>query len=65
MFDCGVKGMVQDVRRDEIGVILFGRDTEVMEGSKVVRTGKMAGISVGEDYKGRVIDALGNPIDGD
>ncbi len=64
MFDCGVKGMVQDVRRDEIGVILFGRDTEVMEGSKVVRTGKMAGISVGEDYKGRVIDALGNPIDG-
>ncbi len=55
---------VQDVRRDEIGVILFGRDTEIKEGSRVVRTGKMAGISVGEDFKGRVIDALGNPIDG-
>ena len=61
VFDCGVKGMVQDVRRDEIGVILFGRDTEIKEGSRVVRTGKMAGISVGEDFKGRVIDALGNP----
>ncbi len=64
IFDCGVKGMVQDVRRDEIGVILFGRDTEIREGTRVVRTGKMAGISVGEEYLGRVIDALGNPIDG-
>lgn len=64
LFECGVKGMVQDIRRDEIGIILFGRDTEIKEGSRVVRTGKMAGISVGEAYKGRVIDALGNPIDG-
>ncbi len=64
LFDCGVKGMVQDIRRDEIGVILFGRDTEIKEGSRVVRTGKMAGISVGEAFKGRIIDALGNPIDG-
>lgn len=64
LFDCGVKGMVQDIRRDEIGVILFGRDTEIKEGSRVVRTGKMAGVSVGEAFKGRIIDALGNPIDG-
>lgn len=64
LFDSGVKGMVQDVRRDEIGVILFGRDTEIKEGSRVARTGKMAGISVGEDFKGRIIDALGNPLDG-
>ncbi|MGN0367402.1 MAG: F0F1 ATP synthase subunit alpha [Wujia sp.] len=64
LFDCGVKGMVQDIRRDEIGVILFGRDTEIHEGSRVVRTGKMAGVSVGEAYLGRIIDALGNPIDG-
>ena len=64
IFDCGVKGMVQDVRRDEIGVILFGRDTEIHEGSRVVRTGKMAGIPVGEKYLGRIIDALGAPIDG-
>ena len=51
IFDCGVKGMVQDVRRDEIGVILFGRDTEIHEGSRVVRTGKMAGIPVGEKFE--------------
>ena len=64
IFDCGVKGMVQDVRRDEIGVILFGRDTEIKEGSKVVRTGKMAGLPVGNAYLGRIVDALGAPIDG-
>lgn len=64
LFDCGVKGMVQDVRRDEIGVILFGRDTEIKEGSRVVRTGKMAGIPVGEAFKGRIVDALGAPLDG-
>ncbi len=64
VFDCGVKGMVQDVRRDEIGVILFGRDTDIKEGSRVVRTGKMAGIPVGEAFKGRIIDALGAPLDG-
>ena len=64
MFDCGIKGMVQDVRRDEIGVILFGRDTEIKEGTRVVRTGKMAGIPVGNAYLGRIVDALGAPIDG-
>ena len=64
LFDCGVKGMVQDVRRDDIGVILFGRDTEIKEGSRVVRTGKMAGIPVGDAFLGRIVDALGAPIDG-
>ncbi len=64
IFDCGVKGMVQDVRRDEIGVILFGRDTEIKEGSKVVRTGKMAGLPVGQEFLGRIVDALGSPLDG-
>lgn len=64
IFDCGVKGMVQDVRRDEIGIILFGRDTEIFEGSHVVRTGKMAGTPVGDAFLGRIIDALGAPIDG-
>ena len=63
-FDSGIKGMVQDVRRDEIGIILFGRDTEIKEGTRVVRTGKMAGIPVGDAFKGRIIDALGTPIDG-
>lgn len=64
VFENGIKGMVQDIRRDEIGVILFGRDTEIKEGTRVRRTGRMSGISVGDGYKGRVIDALGNPIDG-
>ena len=56
--------MVQDVRRDEIGVILFGRDTDIKEGTRVIRTGKMAGIPVGEAFEGRIIDALGAPLDG-
>lgn len=64
IFDCGVKGMVQDVRKDEIGCIIFGRDTEIKEGSRVARTGKRAGIPVGEGFLGRIIDALGAPIDG-
>ena len=64
VFDCGVKGMVQDVRRDEIGVILFDRDTDIKEGTRVIRTGKMAGIPVGEAFEGRIIDALGAPLDG-
>ena len=64
LFDNGVKGMVQDIRRDTIGCILFGRENEIREGSRVVRTGKRAGIPVGEGYKGRIIDALGAPIDG-
>ena len=64
VFDCGVKGMVQDIREDEIGVILFGRDTGVKEGSRVVRTGKIAGVPVGEAFKGRIVDALGAPLDG-
>ena len=63
-FDNGVKGMVQDVRQNEIGIILFGRDTGIKEGTKVVRTKKKAGIPVGDAFVGRVINALGEPIDG-
>ncbi|MBR4760000.1 MAG: F0F1 ATP synthase subunit alpha [Lachnospiraceae bacterium] len=64
MFDCGIKGMVQDVRRNEIGVILFGPDSELHEGSRVVRTGRMAGVPVGKEFLGRIVNALGEPIDG-
>lgn len=64
MFDCGVKGMVQDIRRNEIGCILFGSEQEIKEGTRVMRTGKRAGIPVGDDFKGRVVDALGAAIDG-
>ena len=63
-FSCGVKGMVQDIRRNEIGVIVFGHDREIKEGSKVYRTKKMAGIPVGDGFTGRVVNALGAPIDG-
>ncbi len=64
IFDNGVKGMVQDIRRNEIGVVLFGRDKGIHEGTKVSRTKKMAGIPVGENFVGRVVNALGEPIDG-
>lgn len=64
LFDSGVKGMVQDIRREDMGCILFGRENEIREGTRVVRTGKRAGIPVGEGFLGRIIDALGAPIDG-
>ncbi|MCI9368979.1 MAG: F0F1 ATP synthase subunit alpha [Lachnospiraceae bacterium] len=64
VFDTGVKGMVQDIRRNEVGIILLGRDTGIKEGSKVSRTKKKAGISVGDAFIGRVVDALGASIDG-
>ena len=56
--------MVQDIKRNEIGVIIFGKDTGIREGTKVARTEKRAGIPVGEGFIGRVVDALGAPIDG-
>ncbi len=64
IFDNGVKGMVQDIRRNEIGIILFGRDTGMAEGDRVIRSGRRAGIPVGEGFLSRVVDALGAPIDG-
>ena len=63
-FETGEKGMVQDIKKDEIGVILFGSDREIREGTKVTRTGKKAGVPVGDQYLGRVVNALGEAIDG-
>ena len=63
-FENELKGMVQDIRRNEIGCILFGSDTRISEGTKVTRTGKRAGVPVGDAYIGRVVNALGEPIDG-
>ena len=63
-FENGLKGMVQDIRANSIGCILFGKDTGIKEGTRVVRTKKKAGIPVGEGFVGRVINALGEPIDG-
>ena len=64
LFDGGVRGMVQELRRDYLGCILFGDDAEIEEGSTVRRTGKTAGVPVGNAFVGRVINALGAPIDG-
>ena len=63
-FDSGVKGMVQDVRREETGIILMGGEDELCVGSRVIRTERMAGVPVGEAFLGRVVDAMGTPIDG-
>ena len=64
LFSSGVRGMVQDLRRNEIGCILFGGEEEIFAGSAVKRTFKAAGVPVGEGFIGRVVDALGAPIDG-
>ena len=64
LFSGGVRGMVQDLRRDEIGCILFDDEAAVCEGSRVQRTGRVAGMPVGKQFLGRVVNALGVPIDG-
>ena len=63
-FEDGTKGMVQDIRDDHVGCILFGNDSGIRQGSRAVRTYKEAGIPVGEAFIGRVVDALGAPLDG-
>ncbi len=64
IFESGVKGMVQDIRKNTVGCILFGSDDEISEGTRVKRSHKKAGVPVGEGYIGRVVNALGEPIDG-
>ena len=63
-FESGAKGMVQDIKSDSIGCILFNKEDSVAEGDRVNRTGKKTGVPVGEGFLGRVVDALGTPIDG-
>ncbi len=64
LFEGGIRGMVQELQEEGIGCILFGRVDEVSEGTAVYRTGKTAGIGVSDGMIGRVVDALGAPIDG-
>ena len=64
LFEGGIRGMVQNLDRDEIGCILFDDDAAIQQGSKVLRTGRVAGIPAGDNFLGRVVDALGSPIDG-
>ena len=64
LFECGIKGMILDLKEDEIGCVIFGDESEITEGSMVRRTKKVAGIPVGDAFMGRVINALGEPVDG-
>ncbi len=63
-FETGIRGIVQNLEEKSIGVVLLGDDHGLTEGSTVVRTGKRAGIGVSDELLGRVVDALGSPIDG-
>ena len=63
-FESGVKGMVQDIRKNETGIILLGSEKGMSAGDRVVRTERRAGVPVGEAFLGRVVDAMGTPIDG-
>jgi F-type H+-transporting ATPase subunit alpha len=63
-FETGTKGMVQELRPGETGVILFGNDNDIREGTRLMRTGQSAGVSVGRGYLGRIVNGLGEPIDG-
>lgn len=63
-FETGIRGIVQNLEEKTVGVVLLGDDHGITEGSSVIRTGKRAGIGVSDELLGRVVDALGAPIDG-
>src|SRR5881409_1650474 len=63
-FDNGTKGMALNLEADNVGVVIFGSDAEIREGSTVKRTGTIVDVPIGKGLLGRVVDALGNPIDG-
>ena len=63
-FDSGLEGMVLNLEEDNVGVVLFGSSEKIKEGDRLKRTKKIASIKVGEKIIGRVVDTLGNPIDG-
>jgi F-type H+-transporting ATPase subunit alpha len=63
-FDNGTKGMALNLEADNVGVVIFGSDSEIREGSTAKRTGTIVDVPVGRGLLGRVVDALGNPIDG-
>ncbi|UJQ93683.1 F0F1 ATP synthase subunit alpha [Mariluticola halotolerans] len=63
-FPGGIKGMALNLERDNVGVVIFGSDRDIKEGDTVKRTGAIVDTPVGKELLGRVVDALGNPIDG-
>ncbi len=64
-FDCGERGMVLDIQPDRIGCVIFGEYEHIESGSRVRRVGRIASVPVGEPLLGRVVDAVGHPIDGE
>jgi|TARA_B110001450_G_scaffold187001_1_gene175041 F-type H+-transporting ATPase subunit alpha len=63
-FSSGVKGMALNLETDNVGIVVLGNDREIQEGDIVKRTGSIVDVPIGEGMLGRVVDALGNPIDG-
>ena len=63
-FSSGVSGMALNLEADNVGIVVLGNDREIQEGDVVKRTGLIVDVPVGEEMLGRVLDALGNPIDG-
>ena len=63
-FACGLRGMALNLEESSVGVVIFGDDREILEGDAVKRTGAIVDVPVGEGLLGRVVDGLGEPIDG-
>ena len=63
-FQGGLKGMALNLELDNVGIVIFGDDKNIKEGDIVKRTGAIVDVPVGKELLGRVVDALGNPIDG-
>eukprot|EP00618_Florenciella_parvula_P001093 CAMPEP_0119480538 /NCGR_PEP_ID=MMETSP1344-20130328/9298_1 /TAXON_ID=236787 /ORGANISM="Florenciella parvula, Strain CCMP2471" /LENGTH=544 /DNA_ID=CAMNT_0007514855 /DNA_START=36 /DNA_END=1670 /DNA_ORIENTATION=+ len=63
-FSCGLRGMALNLEESNVGVVIFGDDREILEGDQVARTGAIVEVSVGEGLLGRVVDGLGDPMDG-
>mmetsp|Transcript_21110 Transcript_21110/g.66357 ORF Transcript_21110/g.66357 Transcript_21110/m.66357 type:complete len:532 (+) Transcript_21110:89-1684(+) len=63
-FSCGLRGMALNLEESNVGVVIFGDDREILEGDTVKRTGAIVDVPVGEGLLGRVVDGLGEPIDG-
>jgi F-type H+/Na+-transporting ATPase subunit alpha len=63
-FEDGTRGMALNLESDNVGIVIFGADREIKEGQTVKRTGAIVDVPIGKELLGRVVDALGNPIDG-
>jgi F-type H+-transporting ATPase subunit alpha len=64
VFQCGLRGMALNLEESNVGIVIFGDDREILEGDTVKRTGSIVDVPVGEELLGRVVDGLGEPVDG-